>query len=92
MNETGHNMDELRADQTGDYLITGTFWKNFPLLNPSSLYMENVVYQLLSHDVFDFVKISRVKLFLWSALSSDSFTHIPLLCKIDNISNAIYHF
>ena len=87
MNETDHNMDELRADQMGDYLITGKFWKNFPLLNPSSRYMENVVYQLLSLDVFDFVKISRVKMFLWSALSSDSFTHIPLVIDIFCILN-----
>ena len=79
MNETDHNMDELRADQKGDYLITGTFWKTFPLMNPSSLCIENVVVQLLRLYVIDFVKISRVKLFLWSALSSDSFTHIPLL-------------
>ena len=82
MNETDHNIDELRADQKGVYLIPGTFWKTFSLINPSSLCIENVVYQLLRLFVIDFVKISRVKLFLWSALSSDSFTHIPL-CNVD---------
>ena len=81
VNETDHNMDELRADQKGDYLITGTFWKTFPLMNPSSLCIENVVSQLLRLYVIDFVKLSRVKLFLWSALSSDSFTHIPLVAE-----------
>ena len=78
VNETDHNMDELRADQKGDHLITGTFWKTFLLMNPSSLCIENIVYQLLRLYVIDFVKISRVNLFLWSALSSDSFTHNPL--------------
>ena len=67
VNETDHNMNELRADQKGDYLITGTVWKTLPLINPSSLCIENVVYQLLRLYVLDFVKISRVKLFLWSA-------------------------
>jgi len=72
-------MDDLSVDQRSGYLTTETFFQTFHCMNHTSLLFENAVCILQRLVVVDFVKISRLKLFLWSTLKSFKFIDLPLI-------------